>query len=604
MGMNYGISSYNTLSILELRIQISKVLYDDYLFKTNLHEENNNNKLTFDKVDSGENHNNENIINENIINEKIINENLINNVDIEKVKDLLLVRGRTFNWRFTEDQIALFVEHFINISISPNLKMISDIYSITRGVGEDDATISRNMISKWFQTARTELDIINNEDIAYSQLKMISKTKINLQLEKDLCSSHNELSNNNCLNSNLNLFESSASTVDNEDCQIDELPIIVVGERLKYTEKGTKQNELLPLDSFFELNECVKVLMKDEFVIQCKHCVSTIRLDSFMSTHLLSHFYPTIDFSEYHNLIQLNDGKRWSIYSDPTENEWKVGKFSENEICNPFEGNRLSSHSNSFKNREKRIQESVTHRECSPSKSQLNEETHNSFAIKIRKIRPEHFDDSEMALFQREVWLLSHLSHPYLVPFLKWSLSPFSILIPYYPIGNLRDYMANSKLSPQQCLIFSFQIASAFQYLHSFHPSVVHLHFKSSKVFLKSEFTGSSNGDYLNLDAMVSDYGRGFLPQYSKQYRDHCSYFQSSHQILPPLKNILLKVDIYSFGKLLHEMHMNCPEQQLGLLKNLEIKCQHTDPLQRPSFDEIVCILKEKYVESKRRRPH
>ena len=91
-----------------------------------------------------------------------------------------------------------------------------------------------------------------------------------------------------------------------------------------------------------------------------------------------------------------------------------------------------------------------------------------------------------MKRLQREVRILQKLSHPHILPLLDDGISgPYHYLVmPYMQRGNLRQRLAQGKLTPQEAGIILHQVTDALEYAHK--QGIIHRDIKPSNILLDS----------------------------------------------------------------------------------------------------------------------
>ncbi|KYQ93736.1 leucine-rich repeat-containing protein (LRR) [Tieghemostelium lacteum] len=219
--------------------------------------------------------------------------------------------------------------------------------------------------------------------------------------------------------------------------------------------------------------------------------------------------------------------------------------------------------------------------------------------------------------FRREVWLMSSLSHPNIVPMKGFCFQPYSIVMEYMDLGNLSTYLLAKKqegttLSWPVILKIASDVASGMSYLHNSTPPLVHRDLKSPNILL------STIPDEPYITAKVSDFGlsRSVVQGFVSKVVDNPTWL--APEVLKA-HEYNEKGDVYSFGMILWELyHMEIPfdEYDFKFMSTLEdnivaglrptirdncnaqfadliTRCWNSDPFLRPSFDHILKHLQE-----------
>jgi len=232
-------------------------------------------------------------------------------------------------------------------------------------------------------------------------------------------------------------------------------------------------------------------------------------------------------------------------------------------------------------------------------------------AVKTLKTAGSHrVGDKVLELFLKEVSILSKLRHPSIVLFMGASVTPrLSIIMEYLPKGSLHDllHVQKEKIVYHQMIRMAKEIAEGLNYLHLCSPKIIHRDIKSSNILVTE-----------SRSVKIADFGISRETTLSTD--SHMTGFMGTSSYMSPemIQGVRYteKVDVYSFGILLWELHTHktpfksmhalqvaqkvlqgmrpvipekCPPE---LSKLLEI-CWHAEPSVRPSFMEIIQILNE-----------
>eukprot|EP01122_Echinamoeba_exundans_P011551 TRINITY_DN4626_c0_g1_i1.p1 TRINITY_DN4626_c0_g1~~TRINITY_DN4626_c0_g1_i1.p1 ORF type:complete len:859 (+),score=123.51 TRINITY_DN4626_c0_g1_i1:107-2683(+) len=227
-------------------------------------------------------------------------------------------------------------------------------------------------------------------------------------------------------------------------------------------------------------------------------------------------------------------------------------------------------------------------------------------AFKMIKSNPKEKNRQKAVQdFKSEVELLSQLKHPNLVNFLGYCLDPNAIIMEYLP-QNLHDFLIEnrSRIEKQQLVDFAYDIANAMTYLHQ--NNIIHRDLKSFNILLDE-----------NLNVKVADFGIARVKSNTSTMTTAGTVAWTSPEILRH-ETYNEKSDVYSFAIVLWEMlsegeipfdDFQSPMEAgiavaTGKLRppipagadpnwiNLLERCWQDDPSSRPSFQEIMTMLK------------
>ena len=245
-------------------------------------------------------------------------------------------------------------------------------------------------------------------------------------------------------------------------------------------------------------------------------------------------------------------------------------------------------------------------------------DSHEQFAAKVSLGN----DLPASKAFLREVNVLLKIKHPTILPFHGFCLTDFDgqdhpiLLTSYQPNGSLRslfDLEARSLAPPDWDMtkkyISLYGIARGMQYIHE--SSYIHRDLKPSNILLTDR-----------LFPLISDFGltKWYHPDSSEELTLCGTPRYTAPEIIRGENNYNTSVDVYSYGLIMFEM-LTCiapyeslakksnlisakivdgyrPEFPNGLLINEQLRelierCWSGDPLERPTFKEIIEILRD-----------
>ncbi|KAG8908757.1 hypothetical protein FRB99_002995 [Tulasnella sp. 403] len=114
--------------------------------------------------------------------------------------------------------------------------------------------------------------------------------------------------------------------------------------------------------------------------------------------------------------------------------------------------------------------------------------------VAVKKLRGLGGRDKRLRMVTaliREIAVWADLSHPLIIPFLGFYLSPQLeeawLVAPLMTNGNLSQYVRSSKLRMDQRLMLALDTAKGLQYLHNHDPPVCHGDIKALNVLINSE---------------------------------------------------------------------------------------------------------------------
>jgi hypothetical protein len=221
--------------------------------------------------------------------------------------------------------------------------------------------------------------------------------------------------------------------------------------------------------------------------------------------------------------------------------------------------------------------------------------------------KPRQDKQKFMKDFKSEVELLSQLKHPNLVTFLGYCLEPNAIVMEYLP-QNLHDYLIENrgKFESQQMLDFAYDIARGMEYLHR--NSIIHRDLKSFNILLDE-----------NLNVKIADFGIARVKTNTSTMTTTGTIAWTAPEILRH-ESYNEKSDVYSYaivlweivsqGEIPFEDEFQSPMEagiavatgqiRPSLPRDADLnwaalieKCWKEDPATRPSFTEIMDMIKK-----------
>ncbi|XP_078168790.1 serine/threonine-protein kinase 12-like isoform X2 [Carex rostrata] len=226
-------------------------------------------------------------------------------------------------------------------------------------------------------------------------------------------------------------------------------------------------------------------------------------------------------------------------------------------------------------------------------------------------------DEDKVRAFRDELTLLQLVRHPNVVQFLGavTQSTPMMIVTEYLPKGDLRTFLGRKgALKTSLAVKFALDIARGLNYLHEHKPeAIIHRDLEPSNIL-------RDDSGHLK----VADFGISKMLKWRKVRENHPVNFQNSdcRYVAPEVfrnEEYDVKVDVFSFALILHEMIEGCPpfsakennEVSKAItskerppftaplkhyaygLKELIEECWSEDPASRPYFKEIVRRLTE-----------
>ena len=242
--------------------------------------------------------------------------------------------------------------------------------------------------------------------------------------------------------------------------------------------------------------------------------------------------------------------------------------------------------------------------------------------IEIAEKRLHLNKEKNITEFKREVSSFISLNHPYLLIFFGVIAEPkhLSIITEYCPGGNLHELLYKKKhiyLSRKIRKEFLFQIAIGMNYLHTNNPPILHRDLKSLNILLTNDIKKSND----ITDIKIADLGLSVVNEKKNLSNERVG---TCHWMAPEVINCqryTTKSDVYSFGiiiwevctrempydsinnreTILYRVSVNrerpnikrMPNDTPEKLKELMEQCLEHEPNKRPSFENIIKIIKE-----------
>ena len=230
--------------------------------------------------------------------------------------------------------------------------------------------------------------------------------------------------------------------------------------------------------------------------------------------------------------------------------------------------------------------------------------------VAIKNLKFKKLSGQKLQAFQRELAILATAIHPTVLRFIgATDTAPFSIVTEWMPFGSLyHDLHQNHRLDRTDQTIALFDIARGMRFLHS--RSIIHRDMKSLNVLLDKDKR-----------AKICDFG------FSKQTEDDeanvmtmnigTPHWMAPELLIPPSEQSSVnqynsKVDVYAYAivmwevathdipykglettqiiaqVLIKDMRPSFPKSTPKAFVELVQQCWERDPINRPSFAEIV----------------
>jgi WD40 repeat protein/DNA-binding CsgD family transcriptional regulator len=169
--------------------------------------------------------------------------------------------------------------------------------------------------------------------------------------------------------------------------------------------------------------------------------------------------------------------------------------------------------------------------------------------VAIKVILPQYANQPDFVRrFETEAQLVAHLEHIHIVPLYDYWRDPSGayLVMRYLRGGNLREWLANGPLAPEQALRVMEQVARALDLAH--HHAIIHRDIKPTNILLDEEH-----------NAFLTDFGLAKVMGHESSREgllgtpEYISPEQVQGQEVSPLS------DLYSLGLVLYEMLVGQP---------------------------------------------
>jgi serine/threonine protein kinase len=103
--------------------------------------------------------------------------------------------------------------------------------------------------------------------------------------------------------------------------------------------------------------------------------------------------------------------------------------------------------------------------------------------VAVKRFHLSQLSDVDLLYFCREVGVLAHCRHPFIVEFIGFSATPpYCIATEYVPNGSLHDALQRSALTPSQKSVIALAIAHGMAFLHR--QNIIHRDLKPLNILL------------------------------------------------------------------------------------------------------------------------
>lgn len=239
----------------------------------------------------------------------------------------------------------------------------------------------------------------------------------------------------------------------------------------------------------------------------------------------------------------------------------------------------------------------------------------HSIEVAVKRIVLASFrQQSDLALFVKEVGIWSRLDHPHLVQLLGYTINNSERYSVMELLGlSLHDALAQERqqkldLPFDSRVAYAQHVASALAYMHDYSPPVLHRDLTPANVLLSRDYSFAKVGDF------------GLAREALSEGMTMTSAVGNCVCMAPEVFNggkYHSSADVYSYGMLLYQLFVNPPDicqgfspqvwaslasqerrrppleplTQLGTLGELIQACWHHEPRARPTFRDIVEFL-------------
>ncbi|KAK1309138.1 Serine/threonine-protein kinase EDR1 [Acorus calamus] len=230
--------------------------------------------------------------------------------------------------------------------------------------------------------------------------------------------------------------------------------------------------------------------------------------------------------------------------------------------------------------------------------------------VAVKKFLDQDISGDALEEFRSEVRIMKRLRHPNVVLFMGavTRVPNLSIVTEFLPRGSLFRliHRPNNQLDERRRLRMALDVARGMNYLHNCTPTIVHRDLKTPNLLVDRNWV-----------VKVCDFGLSRMKQ--NTFLSSRSFAGTAEWMSPEvLKNEPSdeKCDVYSFGVILWELstlqqpwdglnamqvvgavgyqerRLDIPEDMDPVIAGIITKCWQTNPKLRPSFSEILAILR------------
>ena len=218
--------------------------------------------------------------------------------------------------------------------------------------------------------------------------------------------------------------------------------------------------------------------------------------------------------------------------------------------------------------------------------------------------------------FRREVWLMTGLKHPCIVSLKGFCTSPLMMIMECVTGGDLYSMIHNDKIDMNWHLRLKLAIDMAYgmAFLHGINPPLLHRDLKSPNVLVMDHAEGTP------VIAKVADFGlssRLFVDTLNDRAVENPTWCAPEIMQNKPYTE---KADVYSYGMMLWELltrelpfenykfhhqveddvikgiRPSIPGECWESYSELIRICWHADPIKRPTFSEVIPLLREMVI--------
>eukprot|EP00002_Diphylleia_rotans_P036047 TRINITY_DN7910_c0_g1_i4.p1 TRINITY_DN7910_c0_g1~~TRINITY_DN7910_c0_g1_i4.p1 ORF type:complete len:640 (-),score=79.87 TRINITY_DN7910_c0_g1_i4:70-1989(-) len=255
---------------------------------------------------------------------------------------------------------------------------------------------------------------------------------------------------------------------------------------------------------------------------------------------------------------------------------------------------------------------------------EVYEGTWQGTSIAIKKLyNREKFRGETLKKFEKETLMMGKLRHPNVILFIGVVVDPQNLWIvtEFMGRGSLHDVIHdfNQKLSWHLVIAMAMDAARGMQYLHHFKPPIVHCDLKSKNILVDNQY-----------NVKVCDFGMSKVRNDEQATNLAVGTIQWTAPEVIRDERHTEKADVYSFGIVLWELvsrsapykelnHLeiaiavayDCPPRRPPLFPDCPLEytdvmqsCWSASPLDRPSFDVVLNLLKNAFHNCDKFPPH